>query len=306
MLLIVKDENGHKTYSNTSIANNNELCRFFPEMLIPDDGDASKGTLAITWRPVDGSKEQTLDIPLEPDASTLESIDVLMHLSPTKAWKMEQQYNDWLSSCLGYDVVLAYIGENRRQVRMSSSGQLVASSNVAGGWLSSMASKASGLIGGAAKEPEITFSDVAPYLVVSSRSMDDVHTRLPEGEEFDITKFRPNVIVSGAQDPWEEDYWAEIKIGEEKATIKTDHNCGRCRSINVDYNTGAQGTGEAGKMLKMLSKDRRVDQGTKWSPIFGRYSFLHPDSEGNVIKLEDDVEVSKRNTEHTAFGKCLT
>lgn len=75
------------------------------------------------------------------------------------------------------------------------------------------------------------------------------------------------------------------------------------RSINIDYKTGAQGTGEAGKMLKMLSRDRRVDKGTKWSPIFGRYSFLHPDSEGHEIEVGDEVVVSRQNTEHTAFGR---
>lgn len=301
-LLQVIDENGEKTFKNMSVANYNEMVRFFPEILIPEDGDASKGTIALTFKPIKGGKDTTLDIPLEPDTSNLEVIDMLMHKSPTKAWKMDQKYNDWLSDCFGYDVVLAYIGDNKREVRMSSYGHGKESGN-ANSWLSSissMASKASEMVMGN-KAPSIRFSDVAPYLIVSSKSMDDVHRRLPEGEQFDITKFRPNVIVSGAEKPWEEDFWAEITIGGE-AKIECDHNCGRCRSINIDYDTGAQGTGEAGKMLKMLSSDRRVDKGTKWSPIFGRYSFLHPDSDGKAINVGDEVVVSRRNEEHTAFG----
>jgi hypothetical protein len=57
-------------------------------------------------------------------------------------------------------------------------------------------------------------------------------------------------------------------------------------------------------MLKKLTKDRRVDPGTKWSPIFGRYSFLHPDSEGHVIHVGDEVVVSRKNDERSQFGMC--
>ena len=56
-------------------------------------------------------------------------------------------------------------------------------------------------------------------------------------------------------------------------------------------------------MLKMLSKDRRVDKGAKWTPVFGRYSFLHPDCEGNEIEVGDEVVVSRHISEHTAFGR---
>ena len=156
--------------------------------------------------------------------------------------------------------------------------------------------------GGEAKPSQIKFSDVAPYLIVSERSMDDVHRRLPEGQKFDITKFRPNVVVSGAQEPWEEDYWGQLTIAG-KSKIECEQNCGRCRSINVDYNTGAQGTGEEGKMLKYLSSDRRVDKGAKWIPVFGRYSFLNPDCEGDDISVGDEVQVTRKNDEHTSFGE---
>ena len=307
VLKVLDGENGEKTFKNTSLANDNEMVQFFPEILIPEDGDPSKGSVAITFKPVNGGEEKTLDVPLEPDTSNLEAIDIEMHKSPTKAWKMDAKYSEWLSSCFGYEVVLAFIGDNRREVRMSSHEQ-ESKIGDANSWLSSIssiASKASEMVmgNGAAKPNQIRFSDVAPYLIASSKSMDDIQRRLPEGEEYDIVKFRPNVIVSGAEKPWEEDYWAELTIGGE-TRIECDHNCGRCRSINIDYNTGAQGTGESGKMLKMLASDRRIDKGTKWSPIFGRYSFVHRDSEGNSIRVGDEVVVSRLNMEHTAFGEC--
>ena len=306
MLLQINDDNGEKTYKNMSVANFNEMVRFFPEI------DSEKGIMTITFNPIDNSESKSIEIPLEPDTSSLELIDIEMHKSPTQAYKMEDKYSEWLSSCFGYDCVLAYIGEKRRQVRCSALGYKTgigeqSNSNNANGWLSSIssvASKATGMIVGDTKPTEIRFSDVAPFLFVSSKSMDDVHNRLPEGQKFDITKFRPNVIVSGADKPWDEDYWGELTIGGETKIICA-HNCGRCRSINIDYDTGAQGTGEAGKMLKMLNSNRRVDKGTKWSPIFGRYSWLEPASEGNEIAVGDNVDASKVNQDHTAFGELI-
>ena len=294
-LKVVKDDDGSTSYKNTAIAADNEMCRFFPSL------DADKTILTIVFKPLDGSADKTVDFPLEPDTEDLEVIDVLMHKSPTKAYRMPDSVNDWFTECFGYDVVLAYIGNNTREVRLTSDKYKSHESGTSGGWLSSVTNI---ITGSTANGPDtIKFSDVAPYLVVSSKSMDDIHKRLPDGETFDITKFRPNVIVSGAQEAWEEDYWAELTIGDEGTKIECEHNCGRCRSINIDYETGAQGEGEAGKMLKKMSSDRRIDKGTKWSPVFGRYSFLHPSSEGREIKVGDAVTVSRRNKEHTAFGK---
>ena len=309
-ILQVIDENGDKTFKNMSIAHYNEMCRFFPDI------NYSKNTMTITHHPIDNGEQKSIDIPLEPDTSDLEEMDVLMHKSPTKAFRMDAKYNDWLSSCFGYETVLAYIGDNRREVRMSAMGykslnpEGADTNSGASSWLSSItsiASTATGMImgNGSEKPSEIKFSDVAPYLFVSSKSMDDVHTRLPAGEDFDITKFRPNVIVSGAEEPWAEDYWGELTIAG-KSKVECEHNCGRCRSINIDYETGAQGTGEAGKMLKLLSRDRRVDKGTKWNPIFGRYAFLHPEFEGDEIRVGDEVVVSRTNKEHTAFGTFVS
>ena len=309
VLKATKSDDGSTTYENTAIAKDNNMCRFFPSF---DSSDRQSFT--VTYKPVDGSADKTISIPLEPETDDLELVDVIMHKSPTQAFLMSKEINDWFTSCFGTDVVLTYIGSKTRDCRMTSDKYKAHEPSTAGSWLSSAASIITG--NGAADESSVLkFTDVAPYLIVSSKSMDDVWSRLPPDEKdtFDITKFRPNLIVSGAEKAWEEDYWAELSINSpdpsnsgdsaEPVKIECEHNCGRCRSINIDYATGEQGTGEAGKMLKMLSKDRRVDEGTKWSPVFGRYSFLHPRSEGRVVRVGDGVVVSRRNEGHTAFGK---
>lgn len=82
------------------------------------------------------------------------------------------------------------------------------------------------------------------------------------------------------------------------------HNCVRCASINIDYDTGKPGTGAQGEILKRLQKDRRIDIGAKWSPVFGRYSFWGVGAKDKVVKVGDQVNVSKVNEGLTIWSKC--
>lgn len=294
-MLLQNQEDG--SYKNMAVAHFPEMTLYFPEINIPEDGDGLRGSITITYKPPN-LEQRKMDIPLKPKTDGLEQIEVTMHRSPTTAYKMEQQYNDWFSSCFGFECILVYLGELRKVLMSTNSNRQTAPNN----WLSSLTSRASELVmGNSSENSRITFADVAPYLIVSEKSMDDIHSRLPDSELYDITKFRPNIIVTGATEIWEEDYWGELTInGETK--IECEHNCARCKSLNIDYSTGKPGTGEAGSMLKKLNSNRRVDPGMKWSPVFGRYSFLHHDSDGHTVSVGDEVVVSKKNDERTKFG----
>jgi uncharacterized protein YcbX len=154
----------------------------------------------------------------------------------------------------------------------------------------------------------IGFADVAPFLIISSASWADASKRLGEGREMDVTKFRPTIVVEGAGGAWEEDYWGELSVegqgGKDEAVrFVLTQNCARCNSLNVDYETGKVGVGPEGSMLKLLSKDRRVDPGSKWSPIFGRYGFLGGKDEVSV-SVGDSVVVTKKNEDRMSWGKC--
>ena len=123
---------------------------------------------------------------------------------------------------------------------------------------------------------------------------------------MDISKFRPNIIVEGADEEYEEDFWGEIQIGD-NAVIVLTQNCFRCNSLNIDYGTGKVALGESGKILKKLNSDRRVDPGAKWSPVFGRYGFLKrldgKQGEGVRVSVGDEVKVIKKNAVRTRVGK---
>jgi len=284
MILQVQEDGSLK---NMHVAHFPEMTLFHPS--ISDD------SITVSYRkplplliPESPAQNTTIEFPLVPEFSSMERIDVKMHSSPTVAYNMGQEYNNWFSECFGYKVVLAYLGDGKRQVL----GTMSPNSQQKKSWLSSISSYVSGT------SPDgLAFSDCAPFLVVSEASLQDVHPRLQGDEQFDLTKFRPNIVVDG-ENEWDEDFWGELQIRNSRVVLTA--NCGRCKSINIDYSTGRPGTGEGGTMLKKLMKDRRVDAGVKYSPVFGRYGFLSGRNEGPV-EVGDEVVVSKRNSERTKF-----
>ncbi|KAL3417487.1 MOSC domain-containing protein [Phlyctema vagabunda] len=154
-----------------------------------------------------------------------------------------------------------------------------------------------GLIQQTVRPAYIAFSDCAPLLIASESSLTDVHPRVTDGPEISMEKFRPNIVVDG-EGKWDEDFWGELKFGDAKLPIRLTANCARCVSLNVDLETGKAASGDAGQVLKKLMKDRRVDAGSRFSPIFGRYAFP---MRGGTISVGDDVIISKRNTERTTW-----
>lgn len=170
----------------------------------------------------------------------------------------------------------------------------------------------------------ITLQDCAPYLVASTASVNAVTAimrrradgNLDRDYTMDVTKFRPNIVVTSDTDEqlqaWEEDFWAELSFAPSKADtpgtevkIALTANCVRCSSINVDYSTGKFGAEGKGQVFKSLQKERRVDSGHKYSPVFGRYGFLDRGGNGavgeSVLSVGDEVSVTKKNEERTVF-----
>ncbi|KAN0096538.1 MOSC N-terminal beta barrel domain containing protein [Hyaloscypha variabilis] len=260
--------------------------------------------ITITYRPPGSAADpETLEIPLEPEnLQELKRVDVNMHFSPTTGFDMGEKYSKWFSDRFGFKVIIAYWGNNPRLVlgnlpnKPTSQGPKP--KNVITKVISSLPVIGPMLEG---DDGVIAFNDCAPYLVVTEQSLADVSKRLPEGVEADVTKFRANILLKSSDSAWAEDFWGELAFGDEGAKILLTGNCGRCKSLNVDYNTGESGTGKDGELLKLLQKDRRVDPGVKYSPIFGRYGFASKGSEGMVLRVGDEVALSKRNEERTRF-----
>ncbi|KAI1822820.1 MOSC domain-containing protein [Xylaria intraflava] len=316
MLLKTQPDGRHKLIQVSSFPE----CALFRQQI---DGDEIVVTYHVPSRPLvapEPPEQRTaLRVPLSPAIEDRDVVDVSMAGSSTTAYRMGDPYDTWFTACFGYDVMLVYIGDQTRDVlahKPSENPLWRRPRQQQGGWLAGISSYLPGMgIGYGTREDgaeQLTFNEVAPFLVVSKASLRDVSTRLPEGEAMDVRRFRPNIVVDGdPQAPgqrdlmaWEEDYWAELGVTTRRAgaehRLALTANCGRCTSINIDYDTGRRSEGEAGIVFKKLMRDRRVDQGNKYSPIFGRYAFLAPgeardhDDDGIEIAVGDEVQVTKR------------
>ena len=335
MLLHVQrnKENEITGYKNVHVAHYPLSVRFFPEL------DLDGGLVRVAFRPTneDGKESEggrELEFPLNPYTGDLETVEVEMHKSPVKCFLMPDRYSQWFSECYGLEVKLAFLGPKYRPVRMTSTlsspdQKTNEQSNGSSSWLQTASSYLPSFLNpqtSSENEKGITFADCAPYLLTSTTSLRSLPAPANSAEDT-ILKFRPNILISNAAEAWEEDFWGELTITPSSSSSPTIsrnnndtsspsdttspsaptiihciHNCGRCKSINIDYPTGNPETPNS-SLLKSMQATRRVDPGMKYSPIFGRYSFLDAGSEGNEIAVGDEVVVSKRLEGRTEFGE---
>ncbi|KAI8633403.1 hypothetical protein F5Y19DRAFT_298858 [Xylariaceae sp. FL1651] len=269
-----------------------------------------------------------LRVPLSPKLEGRDVVDVILGGSRTAAYRMGDPYDQWFTACFGYEVILVYIGDQGRDVLAHRPSehrlwrQPTTQDQQQEGWLSRItayipgagnAMRGGGTNGLQGKDvnnnriEQLTFNECAPFLLTSKASLRDVSRRLPDGDEMDMRRFRPNIVVDDDDTrlkAWEEDYWAEVSVARESGADNEGYrlaltaNCGRCISINIDYETGRMSEGELGKVLKKLMVDRRVDEGTKYTPIFGRYAFLAPGEIGSGSEHDEGVEVAVGDEVH--------
>lgn len=286
----------------------------FSQEIVPDASGNGDDTIVVRYHkpaeavaPSDPLQDQSLSVPLTPSADGLEGIAVDLHSSPVQGCRMPQEYSDWFSACFGFPVILVHIGSGRRSVLGTfAPGSAERKDQQASSWLP--ASIAAYVPWAGASPPTgdkhwLTFTDCSPLLIASESSLADVSARLPASEPAQMHKFRPNIVLDGAGEaPWAEDFWAELTLPSQQRTLLLTANCTRCTSLNVDYETGRPGKGESGTVLKKLMKDRRVDTGSKYSPVFGRYAFLDDPATGNfTIRVGDEVSVTKHNEHRTVY-----
>jgi MOSC domain-containing protein len=134
-------------------------------------------------------------------------------------------------------------------------------------------------------EPDdrVSFADGYPLLVATEESLaalnDVVLASSAAGREpLPMTRFRPNVVVSGVA-PWEEDDWRRIRIGD--AVFRAVKGCARCVLTTID-----PGTADREKEpIASLAKIRRWD-GATWFGVN-----LVPDTPGATIRVGDELEV---------------
>lgn len=187
------------------------------------------------------------DLTLAPSADAGSSVAVWKDRFP--AWDQGEGPARWLSEFLGDEVRLAWLGESQRSLRWD-------------------------------RDRRVTFADAAPLLAIGTASLDDLSGRV--GEPLSMRRFRPNLVIEGAQ-PYEEDSWRRLQIGGVEF-LHLD-GCGRCEFTTIDPETAERHP--RNEPVATLEAYRRVDTGI----YFGMN--LMPLSAGTV-RVGDPVTVLER------------
>ncbi|KAF8448516.1 hypothetical protein BGX38DRAFT_1188211 [Terfezia claveryi] len=323
---------------NMQIAKYSQLCLFSQEFYPKGSSSEDAEGVLVTYAPPKKPREQgqrqrakngvliseekrVLRVPFRPDTEGLARRKVLLHKTECLAHDMgDTPYSEFFTHCLGIDVRLLYISPGN--LRTSLGNVPPPQKKVSGGFLS--------LLGFSSDEEEkhnITFADCAPLLITTEWSLRDVSRRFRHVAEtdggphrgMDMSKFRPNIVLGSPHgsprgsprgspgnsrgSPGSSRGSPGSLASDDCHKILLTQNCARCRSINVEYDSGEFGNvnlpgGE--EPFKYIMEDRRVDPGAKWSPIFGRYGWLEG-KEWVKVSIGDKVEVVRRNEERTKF-----
>jgi uncharacterized protein len=140
--------------------------------------------------------------------------------------------------------------------------------------------------GGRAGDP-LSLADAGPLLLTSTSSLAQLEVWMrqeadrrgePEPAALDMRRFRPNVVVDGELEPFVEDSWRSLRLGE--STYRLAEHCDRCVMTTLDPDTARGGK----EPLRTLARHRHWD-GTTWFGVR-----LVPTS-GGALAVGDQVEV---------------
>ncbi len=129
-----------------------------------------------------------------------------------------------------------------------------------------------------APDHAVDYSDSSQYLLMSESSVDDLSRRV--GHEIEMLRFRPNIVVSGA-DAYAEDEWKDLSIGDQQFQI--NKSCARCKITTLDPATGVQGLEPLATLSQYRRRHRKI-----W---MGRYMNLVSPA-GSVIKIGDKLKLA--------------
>lgn len=186
-----------------------------------------------------------------------ELVDSAVWGTPVRASLVGEEADAWLSGALDRKVRLVYLDDPTRRPVDDEGGQ---------------------------PADRVSLADGYPLLLTNSASLDVLNDWIAEGAYADegplpMTRFRPNVVVSGAP-AWAEDGWVGRRIRIGAVTFRAAKVCGRCVVPTTDQETGARGK----EPSRTLARYRNVNQ----ELVFGLN--LIPDGTG-PIRLGDEVSL---------------
>ena len=123
----------------------------------------------------------------------------------------------------------------------------------------------------------VSFADGFPILVTTTASLQAVSTLCHR--PLDMRRFRPNVVIDGAQ-AWQEESWRKLRIGSMELDLVKP--CTRCILTTVDPNTGVADPDRV--PLLPMSKQKRGHAGV----VFGMNALV---TKAGECTVHDPVQV---------------
>ncbi len=160
-----------------------------------------------------------LEIPLE--NSDQPNVEVTVWNDQVSAVTSPEPINEWFSKVVGESCKLVFMSE--KSLRLVNPDR-------------------------ALNGETVSFADGYPYLILGQSSLDDLNSRMDV--DLPMNRFRPNIVIEGS-DPYAEDSWNHIQIGDVKFYVS--HPCKRCVFMTIDQETGKKGK----EPLKTLATYRR-------------------------------------------------
>ena len=122
------------------------------------------------------------------------------------------------------------------------------------------------------------FSDGYPVLVISRASLEDLNARLAAKgvKPLPMERFRPNLVVGGDLEPFEEDSWAGLRVGD--VELRFGELCDRCHLTTIDLDTLVTTKEPTRTLARHRRADGKVFFGVRVIPVttgrvaVGRYS----------------------------------
>ncbi|GAA2204310.1 MOSC domain-containing protein [Nonomuraea monospora] len=117
-------------------------------------------------------------------------------------------------------------------------------------------------------DDRVSLADAFPLLLTTTASLARLNDWIAEtarelGEEpqaLPMRRFRPNVVIDGVEEPFAEDEWKRVRIGE--VEFRVTKGCDRCVLTTVDTTTYRKGK----EPLRTLARHRKRD-GKVWFGI---------------------------------------
>jgi uncharacterized protein len=146
------------------------------------------------------------------------------------------------------------------------------------------------------RPPPVACQDDFPILLITQASLDDLNRRLEAtGRQDDavatvpMSRFRPNLVITGTKEPFEEDTWKVIAI--DGALFHIVKGCLRCKVTTIDT---SQDMPQIGHQPLVIMKEFRIKTTNQHHVYFGQYAIPVSRSIGKTVSVGSKVKIIYR------------